>query len=193
MERPRNTESFTASGRTLEDAFFLEKDRLLVERCVQLERMQRNKEALAEVSGIKDPAVLEQLVRLDVRPETLAALALVPLIEVIWADGKVDDKEREVVLDHAKKQGITVGSITHDLLERWLKQRPEETLMEAWHHYVRAMCDRLDEAGRKNLKDELLRNVRAAAEASGGFFGLRAISKQEKAVIEKLESSFSDG
>jgi hypothetical protein len=193
MERTRTTESFTASGRSLEDAFFLEHDRDLVERRIQLHRMQKTKEALAEVSGIKDQAVLDQLVRLGVGPETLAALAMVPLIEVVWADGRVDDKERELVLAHAKKQGIQVGSIEHELLDRWLRLRPGNELLEAWRHYVDALCYRMDEAARGALKNELLRDVRAAARASGGFLGLRAISSQEKAVLEKLESSFCEG
>jgi hypothetical protein len=193
MERTRPTGSFTVSGRSLEDAFFLQEDRLLVERRIELHKMQKTKEALAEVSGIKDQGILEQLVRLGVGPETLAALALVPLIEVVWADGRVDEKERELVLAHANKQGIQAGSIEHDLLDRWLRQRPGKELLEAWRQYVDALCSRMDEAARGKLKNELLRDVRAAAQASGGFLGLRAISSQERAVLDKLESSFCGG
>jgi hypothetical protein len=190
MERNRNTESFITTGRTLEDAFFLEQDRKLIEKRAELQKMQRNKEALAAVSGIKDETVLEQLVRLNVSPETLAALAVVPLIEVVWADGRVDEKERAVVLEHAKKQGIQPGSIEHDLLERWLHQRPGDDLLMAWQHYVEAICERMTPEQRAALKQELLRDVRAAAEISGGFLGFGAISPEEKAVLEKLEASF---
>jgi hypothetical protein len=192
MGNTRTTESFIATGRALEDVFFLERDRLLVERRAQLHRMEKTKEALAEVSGIKDPVVLGQLVRLDVSPETLAALAVVPLVEVVWADGRIDDKERAAVLAHAEKQGIRAGSIERDLLDRWLRQRPSPDLIEAWRHYVEALCSRVDKSARDRLRNELLRDVRAAAEASGGFLGLAAMSSQEKAVIEKLESSFCE-
>jgi hypothetical protein len=152
--------------------------------------MEKTKEALATVSGIKDQSILEQLVRLGVGAETLAALAVVPLIEVVWADGQVDDEERQVVLDHAKKQGILPGGIEHALLERWLVKRPGDDLLLAWQHYVEALCERLDGTQRVVLKQELLRDVRAAAEASGGFLGFGAISAAERGVLDKLEGSF---
>jgi hypothetical protein len=192
MESSRSTESFVAGGRSLEDAFFLEQDRLLVERRAQLHRMEKTKEALAEISGIQDQAVLDQLVRLDISPETLAALAVVPLVEVVWADGQVDDKERAAVFAHAEKQGIRSGTIERDLLDRWLRHRPGADLLEAWRHHVRALCSRLAPSARDSLKGELLRDVRGAAQASGGFLGLRAISSQEQAVLDKLESSFRE-
>jgi hypothetical protein len=193
MPSQRSTESFVSSGRSLEDAFFMEGDRLLVERRAQLHKMEETKEALAAVSGIKDASILDCLVRLQVSPESLAALAVVPMIQVTWADGKLDDKEREVVLAHASKRGIQPGSIEFDLLDRWLAHAPEPGLLEAWHHYVAALCERLDPSERDRLKTELLRDVHAAAQASGGFLGLGAVSREERAVIEKLESSFCKG
>ena len=191
MERGRNTESLVLSGRGLEDAFFLEQDRKLIARRAELARLAETKEALASVSGIKNQDVLQHLVELNVRPETLAALSAVPLVEVVWADGHVDDEERKVVMQFAAAQGITEGSVARELLERWLAQRPPAKLLEAWQHHVEAICAQLDPADRKALRDELLRNVRAAAAASGGFFGLGKISSEEKAVIAKLEQSFA--
>ncbi len=190
MEHANDTQSFVASGRSLEDAFFLERDRILVERRAQLHRMARTRDVLADVSGIKDPSVLDQLLRSNVSPEAVAALAVVPLIEVAWADGHVDDKEREVVLAHARKQGIQEGSIEGDLLDRWLGQRPGPELLDAWGHYVEAICSAMDPSARARLRDELLQDVRAAAEASGGLFGLGAVSAKERAVLEQLEASF---
>jgi hypothetical protein len=190
MERKRTTESFIATGRSLEEAFFLEQDRELIQRRAELHSLERTKEALASVSGMKDQAILEQLVRLGVGAETLAALAVVPLIEVVWADGHVDDEERQVVLDHAEKQGILPGGIEYALLERWLLSRPGDDLLAAWQHYVEALCERLDGPQRAALKNELLEDVRAAAEASGGFLGFGSVSDEEKVVLDKLEGSF---
>jgi hypothetical protein len=193
MERQRTTESFVASGRTLEDAFFLEQDRRLIERRAELARLAKTKEALASVSGIKNQDILEHLVQLNVRPETLAALSAIPLVEVVWADGRVDERERKVVLDFATAQGIAEGSVARELLERWLAQRPPQSLLSAWQHYVEALCERLPPEDRTTLKTELLRNVRAAAAVSGGFLGMGKISAEEKAVIAKLEASFCGG
>ena len=192
MQPKQTTESFLESGRNLADAFFLEQDRKLIARKAELAKLAETKEALASVSGIKDAHILEHLVQLDVRPETLAALSAIPLVEVAWADGHVDQKERRVVLDFAKAQGMAEGSVARELLERWLEQRPPESLLVAWQHYVGALCQRLSPDDRKALKVDLLRNVRAAASASGGFLGMGKISAEEKAVIAKLESSFGE-
>ena len=153
--------------------------------------MAEDKEVLGTVSGITNESILERLVNLHVRPETLAALALVPLIEVVWADGEVDERERVMVLAHARSQGIALGSVEHELLERWLAHRPEASLRNAWQHYVQGLCECLSRSERDVLKEELMRDVRKAAEASGGFLGMGRISDQERQVLSKLESSFS--
>jgi hypothetical protein len=193
MEISRNSEPFIVTGSSLEEAFFLAQDRTLIERQAELHKMAESKEVLAIVSGITNDAILERLVRLNVRPETLAALALVPLIEVVWADGEVDDQERATVLEHATSQGIALGSIAHELLVRWLAHRPEESLLVAWQHYVSGLCERISPPERDALKQDLLRDVRKAAESSGGLFGMGKVSSQEKLVLAKLESSFSLG
>ncbi|MBN2573650.1 MAG: hypothetical protein JXP73_03730 [Deltaproteobacteria bacterium] len=190
MANGRSTDSFYATGRSLEDAFFEEQDRRLIARRAELAKMAETKEALAAVSGIKNQDILQQLVELNVRPETLAALSAVPLVEVVWADGEVDEEERKVVLDFATAQGIVAGSVARELLGSWLAQRPPATLLAAWQHYVEALCARLAPDDRQVLKNELLRNVRAAASASGGFLGMGKISGEEKDVIAKLEASF---
>lgn len=191
MERNKLNDTFLTSGRSLEDAFFLEQDRQLIARKIELRKMAETKEALAAASGIKNQTVLQRLVELNVRPETLAAMAVVPLVEVVWADGSIDDEERKVVLDHASAQGIAAGSIEYELLERWLNHRPEPTLFQAWQQYVKGLCEQMTPQERGNLKKELLHFVREAAEASGGVLGFAAVSAEEKKVLSQLEASFS--
>src|SRR5262245_61795857 len=41
--------------------------------------------ALGRATGIDDPELLARLAELGIRPETLAALTLIPLIETAWA------------------------------------------------------------------------------------------------------------
>jgi hypothetical protein len=191
METRRATRSTIAIRSSLEDAFFFEQDRTLTGRRTELRKMAKSKEALGTVSGIANEAILERLVNLNVRPETLAALALVPLIEVVWADGEVDERERVMVLAHARSQGIALGSVEYELLERWLAHRPEASLLNAWQHYVQGLCECLSRLERDVLKEALMRDVRKAAEASGGFLGMGRISDEERQVLAKLEFSFS--
>jgi hypothetical protein len=190
LARLGSVESFGRAARRLEDAFFLAQDSVLIERLRALQKMQETKEALAAVSGIGNDAILSRLVELDVRPETLAALATVPLIEVAWADGDIAPEEREAVLAHANGQGIRPGSIEHELLERWLTHRPGSALLEAWQTYLAGLCERLDETERELLKGELLHATMATAQASGGFLGIGSVSSSEREMLEKLARSF---
>ena len=89
-----NEEFLGDRRRALEDSFFANRDRQLLQQL----RSRVLKEEFANVSGIKDDAVLEHLLEANISPETLTCLALVPLIAVAWADGKMDEKERQALL-----------------------------------------------------------------------------------------------
>jgi hypothetical protein len=187
---PRSRESFQNSTRRLEEAFFLEQDKILIERLRAMKKMAETKEALRAVSTITNDAVLTRLVELDIKPEIVAALAVVPLIEVAWADGKIEQAERESVLSHARAQGIAEGSVEDALLERWLEHRPEARLLEAWQNYIQGLCEQLSPAERTLLRDELLSSTRSTAAAAGGWLGMGRISPREQQMLDRLAASF---
>lgn len=188
MTGPTNPKDLAA--RALEDAFFLERDRVLMEKLQAMKRMAETKEALSAASGITNDAVLSRLVQLNVKPETVAALAAVPLVEVAWADGRIDEGERAAVLAHADAQGIRAGSLERELLEQWLLHRPEPRLLEAWRTYVQGLCERLDPAERTQLREALLRGTRSTAQAAGGFLGMGRVSAAEQRMMDLLAASF---
>src|SRR4030095_8542232 len=103
--------------------------------------------------------------------ETVAALIIVPLVEVAWADGTLDAKERRAVIE---RSGIQPGSSDAALLEPWLARRPDPKLFTAWTQMVKGMTAQLDAAGRERLKAGLLERARAVASASGGILGVGA-------------------
>jgi hypothetical protein len=190
MPITRSLESFDRAARLLEEAFFLEQDRVLVDRLSAMRKLAETKEALSSVSGITNDAILSKLVQLNVKPETLAALAAVPLVEVAWADGKIEAAEREAVLKHANGLGILPDSVEHALLERWLTHRPEPNLMTAWQTCLQGLCESLNPEERALLRQELLHATRSTAEAAGGFLGVGRISASEKRVLDSLAASF---
>ena len=174
----------------LENAFFHPEDERLVAKLREIKQMVDSRQALSEVSGIRDHRILDKLLALKVRPEIAAALAVVPLIEVAWADGKVDPKEREAVLARLVEAGVARGGIEHEIVESWLGRRPKPALIKAWEHYVQGLCRSMTEAEREAFRDELFKGVKAVAEASGGFAGIRRISPSEQDAIAKLKMSF---
>jgi hypothetical protein len=178
----------------LEDRFFIERDRVLIEKQRELKKLEETRQALAEVSGITNQKVLQRLVDLKVQAETVASLAVVPLVEVAWADGRIDDKEREAIMRASTETGIAKGSPDYDLLDRWLTHRPEPELLEAWKHYIEGLCEMLTPEERESLRADLIDRARRVAEAAGGFLGLTSkVSDAERRMLESLEQAFRHG
>jgi uncharacterized membrane protein YebE (DUF533 family) len=102
--------------KALEESFFAKESAKLLERMKAEKEQRATKEELAEISGIRDEAVLDKLVEMNIEIDTWAAISLVPLVEVAWADGKIDDKERSAVLSAAEANGIFPDSPSYALL-----------------------------------------------------------------------------
>ena len=176
-------------GKSLEDEFFRREDRRLMDRLKELKAAEATREALAKALGITKPAILQELMELGIRAETVAALFTVPLVEVAWADGTLDAKERRAVVDRA---GVARDSTAGALLEAWLDRRPDPKLLAAWTHLVQAMCEQLGADGTERLKTGLLERAAAVAAASGGVFGVGSkVSRSEAAMLARLEAAFA--
>jgi len=182
-------DGFYERGRNLEEAFFRQRDAELIEQHRKLHKMKRTLESLREVSGISNSHVLSKLIELEVSTALLSSIAVVPLVEIAWADGKVDEEERKVVLAGAAMSGIKEGSTDYELLENWLKHRPPAKLLEAWTHYISGLCENMSSTERKTFKKEILERAKKVAKASGGI--MFRTSPGESAILKKMEKAFS--
>ena len=176
-------------GKALEELFFAKENEKLRQALQQKEETKNKKEVLSATSGITDDTVLEHLVALDIRSDTLAALSLVPLVEVAWADGTMDDSERNAILSAAEESGISDESAA--LLDGWLVTQPGSEVLSAWKDYVSAITSTMDTAARDKLEQELLGRARKVAESAGGFLGIGAISPEEEDKLEELARAFT--
>lgn len=174
---------------SLEDAFFLQEDRRLAESLREMKALEETTGLLAEVSGISDPAVLKRLAQLKVSPAAAASLAILPLVEVAWADGAVDPAERSAILASLDK-GLFFQTIDRDIVEAWLERRPPAALVEAWNHYVKDLTAELGPSEKKALAEGILDHARQVAVAAGAFLGFGGISKPEQAVLDRLARAF---
>lgn len=178
--------------KALEESFFAKENERLRRALKQKEFMQAKKEALAQASGIKDDIVLEELLKLDIGADTIAALTLVPLVEVAWADGSMDEKERNAILSAAEQSGLHKDSPSYGLLQGWLHARPEARLLIVWKDYVASLSQALGDEAKTKLRADILGRARSVAEAAGGFLGLGSkISSAEQAKLRELERAFS--
>ena len=186
-----SSDSFAERGKALEESFFAKRNRELLEQLRSQQAAEAQAEELTRVTGIADASVIQHLVKLGLGSETIAAVSLVPLIQVAWADGKLETKEREAVLSAAREDGIESESPSYRLLQSWLEEAPEPKLMTVWQEYVSSMASSLSTDARDQIKSQLIGRARRVAEASGGLLGLgRKISPEEQRVLDDLQKAF---
>jgi hypothetical protein len=173
------------------DAFCHEQDQKLRQAFRErMEKMDRRAQ-LTQVSGIHDEAVLDRLIELKIEPETMAAIAIVPLVAVAWADGKVQEEERKGIVAAAQAAGIQPQDGRYPMLEHWMNRRPSSQLIEAWEHYVKDVCRRLDKEEVEEFKHDVLSLARRVGYAAGGFLGIgNRLSAAEQVVLDRLEKAF---
>jgi hypothetical protein len=190
MKGTEHVKGLKAKAKALEDSFFAkENERILQELRAASAREEKKKE-IREYLNIDSDEIINALVDLEVEPETLVAFSLVPLVEVAWADGEIQAKERDAIVKAAVERGVEEGSPTCDLLRNWLQTKPDARLLEVWKSYIAELNESLGERSKEHLKSSTLGRARAIAEAAGGFMGVASISAAEKKMLEELEWSF---
>jgi hypothetical protein len=151
---------------------------------------QESRDALAAALGISESDVLDSLVQVGITAETLAALAMIPLVAVAWADGKLDDAEREALERAADEANVTDDH--RALLGEWLSAAPDASLLDAWKQYAETLAREMDTAACNALCTRIVGGAREVAESAGGFLGIgNKISASEADVLAELEACFA--
>lgn len=185
-------ENLQGRGKAIENAFFGERDKELLQKLkVEIEGKE-TLDALRSVSGIDDDGVLQKLAGAGVTPESLSAVSLIPLVSVAWCDDSMETTEKQAILDAAAASGIEKESAAAELLDSWLASRPGKELLESWKAYVGTLKENLDEAAFSQLKASVVNRAETIAEAAGGFFGLGSVSDKEKKAIADLAAVFGE-
>src|SRR5687768_5091475 len=112
------TKEFLGNRRvSFEEMFFAKQDAKVLAQLREEGERKAAVESLARASGIENSDLLERLVALGIDAKSWTALSLVPLVEVAWADGSIDEKERAAVLAAASEHGLHRTSPGYVLLE----------------------------------------------------------------------------
>jgi hypothetical protein len=178
-------------GKAIEDLFFQQQDQKLIEALKNQMKSKEDRAELKAASGIEDDAVLDELLQMGISAQTIAAVGLIPLIFVAWADKKMEPSESAAILKAAIESGIASTSGSYSLIKTWMEKQPSDELLETWKRYVATLKASLDGAAFAQMKNAILARATSVAEAAGGFLGMGSkVSDAEKAVIADLESAF---
>lgn len=108
---------------------------------------------------------------------------LLPAIEIAWADGAVQDRERELVLEYARDCGLAHDLEAMERIHAWLEDPPTK-------HECHVALDRLRDLGRTQGREvlaDVLARAEGVARAHGGMLRLGRVSGDERRAIEWLE------
>lgn len=174
--------------------FSAEAAHCLPESTLQEERQQALLNELASEMGIRDPALLEELLHYEIKPDLVRALELSPLFFMAWADGDMDLGEDQFIHEYIRRLELPLAGASYRLVCHWFNVPPAPEYFAAWQVYMRGKLPTMDPAERETMQHELLRLVKNLAHCSGGFLGFGSrISSAELRQLKKLEKVFLEG
>ena len=182
-------DSFQDRGRALEEEYFRKKNRELVEKMRREAADEKERQDLQAKTGLSDPESIRELQALGFTADTVALLPLVPVVRVAWAEGGVTDAERQAILKLARARGVAEGSAADRQLSEWLARCPDESVFTRAMRLIGAILDSPGKAQVGVTAEDLVRDAENIAAASGGLFGLRKVSDDERALLNTIASA----
>ncbi|MFT5525514.1 MAG: hypothetical protein ACI9G1_001818 [Pirellulaceae bacterium] len=184
------TDQFDQHAESLNDAFFSLDDDVLADELESAIAAGKLTQQRIQKFGITDERVIEQIEALALGEHTFAALSLVPLVAVAWADGQIQASEREALLQLAEDKGMKEWSIAFAAFRRWLQSPPPAELVATWKQAIKSLTAKLDGEQKEYMKSEFLCRAEQIAAAAGGVLRIGSVSEQEQAVLSDLAATF---
>ncbi len=132
-----------------------------------------------------DAELGEALRVLGMDRESWRALPLLPLVQVAWADGRVQDSEREFILALATDR-FSLEDEGRRLLRNWLHHPPSSAYVRDGHLALLELCRHASTpVGPETLQD-VISFAQQVAQAAGGFYGFGAVGRAEAEIIEQI-------
>lgn len=116
------------------------------------------------------------------------AVAALPLVQIAWSDGSVQEAERDLILRVADEQ-LFLGEEGAVLLSDWLRHRPSD----AYFTRGRTVLHALVALGTGGIEPGVLKHLEELAEkvarAAGGWFGFGRVSGVERLTVQEVVAS----
>jgi tellurite resistance protein len=185
-------------GRGEEADYFSRADAKLIAKIRERALVGEIAKALAAKLRVDDAELVRRVTDLGLNQETGPAILLAPLVQVAWAEGRVTEAERALVLELAAARGVTAGTPVHDKLLEWLRERPSDALFETAMEVMRVGFSVLPPQERDEHIQDLVAACRRVAAASGGglaqLLGIRdGVSGEEDMVLDAIATKLRVG
>lgn len=141
-----------------------------------------------------DEELITELQALGIDKYSYRLIALLPLVQVAWADGTVQEAERTRILGIASSNGMLDGRYG-DIVRGWLTTRPSDEQLERGRRLLVALVHRHRGIGAELSPDTLeavQQRCEEIARAAGGLFDLVfTVDPSERAAIKEIAESMS--
>lgn len=130
------------------------------------------------------------LTHLGIDEHSHRALALLPLVQVAWADGTVQEEERALISDLATER-FHLGEEGRRVLANWLHYPPSATYLECGREALLALASRAPKGLDPGVLADVVVLSEQVAAAAGGFFGLRKVDASERGALAEIAAALS--
>ena len=186
------SDAFDRRRRSFEAEYFSRKNAQLVSKLRQVFERKVDKESVRRVTGITNERLLENLVELNLSGDLMAAFNMLPLVELAWADGAVDDREVRALMHGLAEAGIREGTPAYQRMEFAIRAGPDPEARKLWYLYAEELKSALSAEELQEFRDDLLANARSIATVSGGFLNIAfTISPNEQRVLAAIEKALT--
>lgn len=186
------SDAFERRRRSFEAEYFSRKEAHLVSRLKQVFSKKVDKEGVRQATGIKSERLLDALVALNLSGDLMAAFNLLPLVEIAWADGAVDDREVRALMTAMEQQGILPGTPAHSRLEFAIKHGPDPEAKKVWYLYAEELKSTLSAGELAEFRQDLLDTARTVANVSGGLLNIAfTVSPNEQRVLDAIAKALT--
>ena len=144
---------------------------------------------------MNDLELVAELQKLGLDAESFRAVVLLPLIQVAWADERVQPQERKAILLIAKGHNLLVGR-AEEVVNGWLEKPPTPEQFELGRRVLATLAHRKQGIGAdmpESVIDTVVELCTVVAESAGGLFGLIwRVSGDERRAIREIASHLNE-
>jgi hypothetical protein len=141
-----------------------------------------------EVEMTTDADVIRALADLGMDEQSVRALPLLPLLQVAWADGEIQVEERQLIQKIASER-FDLGEEGERLVANWLRYPPTTDYLRRGREALSMVAGREGSGFDHELRGDVLALAKRVAKASGGLFGIGAVSKAEQDALNLIATA----
>ena len=189
MSSKENYDGLHARGKSLEDAYFAERDRQLIEDLKRKLSKPESERLLAVSLGIEEHH-LREMAHIGPGVDVVPTMAILPLVEVAWCDGDVSAAEKKAILKATVDLGMPENSPFYLFLQNWLDAKPSAAALDLWKLYVKDFMAKVDPVTAVKIQEGIMGRAEKVAAAAGGILGFHKISDAERKCLNDLRAAF---